>query len=436
MLVVLCFLPLLAINIGYSFLTGIDFHWKIKEQQEVANQEIETLAAGSEFSYQFARLAGEFSKSFQGIVESDLKGDRLGSFVQEASEKVFRWPFPHYELYTFQIPEGASGDMLFMHSELRPGRRQFTRAFEHLVSVNKGEKVSGEIARQNEKLLARIIQSEARSDVMATTQRGKASFAFYRFFPHWFLWDYFEVPGKGRFGFFLFSRNDDDRKVSAKLLALRDLRDRSSSKGAFIPLYSGYGGAVLQSPLHRSKIFKGWAKEKISPVETDLRKWLENGTPPVAELGKYNVYSYLGKSHTHLTLLLMPSIESPSRPTWLFLTNLILSGFLFLLLMRGPLLGQWPELGIRLRFLATYLLVASLPVSLLIISAYGYVTQYRRATHFQSVTGLQFCLRQFDARKAQVSDQYRAAFAEVFEDEELRRLLVEKGADCSEARDR
>ena len=437
LLVLLCFLPLLAVNLGYSFLTGIDFYWKVKEQQEVANQEIETLAAGSEFSYQFARLAGEFSKGFKSAVESDLKDDRLSNYIEATSEKAFRWPFPHYELFAFKIPEGGSGsDMLFMHSDLRPGRRQYVRAFEHLVRVNKGETASEAIDRQNEKLLARIIHSAAGAEVMATTQRGKASFAFYRYFPHWFLWDYFEVPGKGRFGFFLFSRNDDDRKVAAKLLSLRDLRDRSTSKGAFIPLYSGYGGAVLQSPLQRSKLFKNWSNKRISPVETDLRKWLEDGTPPVSELGKYNVYSYLGKGHTHLTLLLMPSIASPSRPTWLYLTSLFLSGFLILLLIRGLLLGQWPEIGIRLRFLATYLLVASLPVSLLVISAYGYVTQYRRAIHFQSVSGLQFCLRQFDARKAQVNDQYRAAFAEVFEDEELRRLLVEKGADSSEARDR
>ncbi|EKD81314.1 MAG: hypothetical protein ACD_39C01862G0001, partial [uncultured bacterium] len=54
LLVVLCFLPLIALNIGYSFLEGIDNYWKIREQQELANQEIETLAAGSEFSYQFA----------------------------------------------------------------------------------------------------------------------------------------------------------------------------------------------------------------------------------------------------------------------------------------------------------------------------------------------------------------------------------------------
>ena len=434
MLVFLCFLPLLALNIGWSFLENIDYYWKVREQHEVANQEIETLAAGSEFSYQFARLAGQFAKTFKAAAESGLAGDQLGQYANENARRVFRWPFPEYELFAFHVPpDGSNGDMLFMHSDLRPSRRLYVRAFEHLVRVSRNVDISGEIGRQNEKLLSRIIQNDAKSEVVARTQRGRSSFAFYRFYPHWFLWDYFEVPGQGYFGFFLFSRNDDERRIAARLLALRDLRDRSSSKGAFIPLYSGYGGAVVQAPLHRSKLFSGWARNFISPVEKDLPRWLQNGTPPVTRLGRYDVHSYLGKSQTHLTTLLMPAIEEPSRPLWLFVINIFLTSFLMLLLIRGIILGQWPEIGIRLRFILTYLLVASLPVSLLIISAYSYVTQYRQAIHFQSVTGLQSCLRQFDARKSQVNDEYRAAFAEMADDGLLQKLLATNGAESPEA---
>lgn len=437
LLIILCFLPLIALNIGWSFLDNIDYYWKTREQHEIANQEIESLAAGSEFSYQFARLAGQFAKTFKAAAESGIEADRLAQYVDEKARRVFRWPFPEYELFAFHIPaDGNGGDILFMHSDLRPSRRMYVRVFEHLVRVSRGEDVSGAIGRQNEKLLARIIQNEAKSEIMARTQRGRASFAFYRFFPHWFLWDFFEVPGQGCYGYFLFSHNDEKRRTAAKLLALRDLRERSSSKGAFIPLYSGYGGAVMQEPLNRSKLFTGWAKNFISPVERDLARWLRDGTPPVSRLGRYDVFSYLGKSHTHLTTLVMPVVERRGRPLWLNWISIFVSSFLLLLLVRGVLLGQWPETGIRLRFLCTYLLVASLPVSLLIITAYSYVTQYRRAIHFQSATGLQSCLRQFDARKAQVNDQYRAAFAEMAEDQVLQKILTEKGAESVEARDR
>lgn len=435
--VLLCFLPLLAINIGYAIFTGIDLYWQKHEQQELAHQEIEALAAGSDFSYQFSTLAGEFAKQFKGLAEADLKTDKFSRSLEERAEKIFRWPFPQHEIFVFEVPEkGGSGELLFMKTDLMQSKRALIRVFSHLIKVNKGEEVGGAVDKQNEKLVAKIIGGKLNSDVIAKTQRGKTSFSSYRFFPHWFLWEYFEIPGKGTYGFFLFSRSNEASNNSGKLLALRDLRKRRHGMGAFVPLFKGFGGAVTQEPLNRSEIFRNWAKTKISLVENDLKTWLENGLPPVAELGKYQAYSFLGKGHTHLTVLLLPSVRAPPRPIWLFLFNSCFAGLLLLFLIRGTLLGQWPTISLKLRFIITYLLAATLPISLLIISVYGYVTQYRRATHFQTISRLQFCIKQFDARKAQIHDAYRAAFSEVTNDQELRQILVAKGSDSVEARDR
>jgi class 3 adenylate cyclase len=436
LLVLLLFLPLLAVNLSYRFLANIDYYWRVQEQQETANQELEGLAAGSEFSYQFARLAGDFAKGFKSGVEADLNGENLGHFLRERSASIFRKPFPEYELFAFHIPDNQQGEVLYLNSDLRLTRRLFVRTFEHLVNVNKRGVGASAFDKQNEKLLGRVLQNGARSDVLAVTQRGKASYAFYRYFPHWFLWDYFEVPGKGVFGYYLFCRNDESRNFAAKLLALRDLRTRTDSLGAFLPLYTGYGGAVLQSPLHRSRIFKNWRSRQLSLVENDLGSWLEEGTPPPTDLGNYKAFSYLGKGQTHLSVLLTRSIKEPVRPPWLFLTNLFFAGFLLLLLVRGIILGQWPELNIKVRFILTYLLVASLPISMLVITAYGYVSQFRRANHFQSVSRLQFCIRQFDARKAQIQEEYRSAFVAAVEDPELQRILEAHGSESEAARDR
>jgi class 3 adenylate cyclase len=435
--IVLLLLPFLAVNMGYRFFAGIDLYWQKNEQQEIANQEIEALAAGSDFSYQFARLAGDFTKKFKGGVEADLQGSRLGSYLEERSRSIFCWPFPEHELFTFYLPEkNGAGEVLYMRSGSTPRKRVFSRAFEHLVKVNKGESANAIIDKQNEKMVAGILGGDSKSDVIARTQRGKASFAFYNFFPHWFLWEYFEVPGKGTFGYFLFTRNDDERRAAARLLALKDLKERRRALGAFLPLYSGFGGAVMQEPLAGSRLFRHWARQKLSRVENDLKSWLEKGTPPVAELGNFHAYSFLGKGHTHLTVLLLPSVKAAARPLWLFMINLIIAGIVFMLLARGLILGQWPVINLRFRFIATYLLAATLPVSLLIISVYGYVTQYRKATHFQALTRLQFCIKQFDARKAQIHDEYRSAFSEVFRDEKLKQILSTQGARSEEARDR
>ena len=435
--VILCFLPLIALNLGFSFLSGIDLHWKKQEQKELAQQEVEALAAGSDFSYQFARRAGNFVEAFKSLGEADLQEKQMAGFLQSKSDKIFKWPFPDYDLFAFRLPEQAGNtELLFTRTSTRPSKRAFCKAFEHLVRVNRGEKMSGEIARQNEAMIAGILGGDARSDVMARTQRGRPTFAFYQFFPHWFMWDYFEIKGRGTFGFFLFSRSDESRAVSGKLLALRDLRQQNLGYGAFIPLFRGYGGAIYQSPLQHSEILKEWVKQRVSLAENDLKTWLQEGSPPVSKLGNYLAYSYLGSGQSHLAVLLMPEIKPESTPAWLFLVNVTAGGVLLLLLLRGSILGLWPSVNLRLRFTLTYLLAATLPVSMLLISAYGYVVQYRRAMHFQAISQLQFCIKQFDARKAQILDQYKSVFAEVVADEQLRQILKEKGSSSNEARER
>ncbi|MDD3146397.1 MAG: adenylate/guanylate cyclase domain-containing protein [Candidatus Riflebacteria bacterium] len=437
LLVLLCFLPILALNLGLSFLSSIDLHWKKQEQKEMAQQEVEALSAGSDFSYQFARRTGNFSEAFKALAEPDFKTGQLSGFLKSKSERIFRAPFPKYDLFTFQMPEnGANTELIYFCSDSRPSRRAFSRAFEQLVRVSRGEKILGAVARQNESMISSILGGNAGSDVMARTQRGRPTFAFYQFYPHWFMWDYFDIPGKGTFGFFIFTRIDESTNFAGKLLALQDLRDQKLGYGAFIPLFSGFGGSVFQSPLHRSALLKSWVKDRVSLAENDLKKWLKEGSPPASEIGNYLAFSYLGKGQSHLAVLLLPVIKAREQPLWLFMVNTFVGGALLLLLLRGVILGVWPTINLRLRFTLTYLLAATLPVSMLLISAYGYVVQYRRAIHFQTVSQMQLCIRQFDSRKAQILDEYKSAFAEVVADEKLRNLLKEQGSKSKEARDR
>lgn len=435
--VLLCFLPLIALNLAFIILSGIDLHWKQQEQKELAQQEVEALSAGSDFSYQFARRAGNFVEAFKALAEPELNSRQLADFLKNRSEKIFRQPFPEYDLFAFQIPEkGLNTEMIYAHSDTRPSKRAFGRAFEYLVSLSRGEKVSGDVARQNETIVSSILGGGGGAEVMARTQRGRPTFAFYRFYSHWFMWDYFEIPGRGTFGFFLFTPSDESRNFSGKLLALQDLREQKLGYGAFIPLFSGFGGSVFQAPLQKSALLRNWIKGRVSLAENDLKIWLKEGSPPVSQLGNYLAFSFLGKGQSHLAVFLMPVIKAREQPLWLFFINIFAGGVLVLLLLRGFILGVWPVINLRLRFTLTYLLAATLPVSMLLISAYGYVMQYRRAIHFQTVSQLQLCIRQFDARKAQILDEYKAAFTEVINDELVRRLLKEKGSKSIEARDR
>ncbi|MBU1107670.1 MAG: HAMP domain-containing protein [Candidatus Riflebacteria bacterium] len=435
--VILWILPLLAINIGLAFFSQIDIYWQKHEQEIEARQEVEALAAGANFSYQYAKQAGEFMAAFKSGVEAEFTGAKIIDYLKNRADLVFRKPFPDYELFTFKLPaNGTAGNILYMKSSTPPSRRALARTFEHLIKINKGGDSAEAANRPNERLLCSLIGQESKSEVTARSQKGKASFILYKSLPARFLWNYFETGNGDKYGFYLISHHSEGHDNAGRLLALRDLRSHCNGYGAFVPVFSGFGGTVYQSPLHKSNTFRRWAKEEVVSADKNLKKWLESGGPDVATLGQYLAFSHIGKSQTHLAVYLTPQITTPDRPTWLFLLNLGGISLIILMILRGLLLSQWPEFNLRLRFILTYLLSATLPLSLLIISAYGYVTQYRRATYFETFNSLQLSIKQFDTRKAQVEDEYRAAFNSVFRDEEVGRLLATHGSESTAARDR
>lgn len=435
--VILWILPLLAINIGLLLFSEIDNYWQKHEQEVEARQEVEALAAASNFSYQYAKLAGEFATAFKSAADSNLNSNMLTVFLQNRANQVFRTPFPEHELFTFKLPKkGEAGDLLHIKSDSPPGRRVLLRTFEHLVHVSKGGDISDPSAKMSERMLCSLIGQETKSEVTARSQKGKATFVQYKSLPAWFLWDYFEADDGTTYGFYLICRFRNEHSNTGRLLALRDLQNRGLGYGAFIPVYSDYGGIIFQQPLHKSRIFRNWANMHASAAEKKLEQWLASGIPEVIELGNYLAFSYIGKSQSHLAVYLTPTIKASKRPLWLFYVNLGGISLLLLMILRGILLNQWPEFNLRFRFIMTYLLAATLPLSLLVISSYGYITQYRRATHFETLNSLQLSIKQFDTRKTQLEDEYRTAFNAIFKDEELGNILRERGTESNEARDR
>ncbi|HAE39024.1 MAG TPA: hypothetical protein DCG57_10355 [Candidatus Riflebacteria bacterium] len=435
--VILWILPLLAINIGLWLFSEIDNYWLKHEQTVEARQEVEALAAASDFSYQYAKLAGEFVTAFKSGIEANLNDQLLTDYLQNRAAHVFRKPFPDYELFTFKLPgKGREGDLLHAKTDSLPSRRVLTRTFEHLIDVNKGGDISDATAKVSERMLASMLGQETRSEVTARSQKGKATFVLYKSLPAWFLWDYFAAENGVTYGFYLFSRFSDEHNNAGKLLALRDLRDHGRGYGAFMPLFAGYGGTVYQQPLNRSKIFREWVAKTAGSAEENLEKFLEKGIPEVTDLGNYLGFSYIGKSQSHLAVYLTRKIKTAEQPLWLFIFNLAGLSLISLMVLRGLLLNQWPEFNLRFRFIMTYLLAATLPISLLVISSYGYITQYRRATHFETLNSLQLSIKQFDTRKAQLEDEYRTAFNAIFKDEELIDILRKSGSTSDAARDR
>lgn len=427
--ILLWLVPLIALNSGFYFLNGIDLRWRQLEQDNKANQEIQALADGSQFSYQFSKVSGQYRDFLKSSFSSGLSKEQLKIFLKKKAKSIFAQPFPRKDLFVFKIASAKDrAELVLLDSERNIfGKRAFCRVFKYLVNLDQGKDMPDVIARQNEKLLTSLMGPESSGEMMAGTQRAKTSYAFYNDQPHWFIWDYFEIENQGTYGYMVLSPCLDKNRFDGMKLALKDFQKRQIGLGGFIPLFKGYGQAVLQEPLKRSALYQNWLEEKVVPVEKNLQHWLTSGTPPTTQLGNFRLFSYLGKGNTHLTTLLLPALKHKPMPVWLYVLNILVFSLVGLLLLRGFLFDQWPRLKLKLRFQIIFLLAATLPLSLLLIASSGYLSQYRRAIHFQTVSKLLMCIKQYDSRKAQISDEYRTTFSNLISDPELARLLKKFG---------
>ncbi|MDD3001598.1 MAG: adenylate/guanylate cyclase domain-containing protein [Candidatus Riflebacteria bacterium] len=437
--VLLWLIPIIALNLGYNYFVDINNNLEIQRQKEVSQQEIEALASSADFSFRFAKQAGEFNRAFKGYAETLPNTQTLKTYIETSAKKIFASPFPNYDLFVFHLPDQGRGNVIYYKSKKPPLRAAYSAAFKYLIDLESDKNISGQDRSVRKKFLANLLNSPIDVDSFGTTQRGKASFSLYELESHRFLWDYFEIPQKGKFGFFLFCKNEMQNEELGRKIAVKEFV--SAYKGAiaaFVPIFDGYGGAVYQNnSLANSKLFNDWIKSILPNSDAEVRSWTKKEPPNGVKLANYTAYTHVAKAQTHLSVILYPSIEeNMSIPYWLYAINLFWLSIHFITLFKGVFLGEWPDLSLKTKFTMSYLLASVFPVSLLVITLYGYLIQYREAAYIKSVTGLQSCINEFDMRKAQLLDQYNTAFHEAINDEKLKSILKNDGVDSRKAIDR
>ena len=424
---ILLLLPVLAVNLGFNFLSRIELHWKKNSQNELARQELEALTASSGFEYQLARRSGRFLKQLEASMVMKTNSSQ-NEFIRERCEKIFRKPFPDSLVFAFAAESKSSSyKMIHTNSTGIVGKRVYSLVFQHLVEVNQSKEISLATGRQRERLLQKLMGVGTKSEVVAVSQKGKATYVLYENLPHWFVWDFIETEDKQILGYFVITKVSQTAKDAAKLIALRDCRTRTTGLAGFVPLISGYGGAVLHEKLGQSKIFRNWRRYSLPGFDKNFLYWVENGFPENVKLGKYVLYSYLGKKQTHLTVFLLPEEKLKGLPQWIWWFNLTLIAFFFLLALRGVMFNEWIRMKLSLRFLLLYTLVASFPLSLFAVAASGYLYQFSFSSRDEAVSNLKTCLNQFDARKSLIQDSYRAAALQAFKDRRLVELIQKHG---------
>lgn len=425
--IILWLLPMLALNFGHKFLASSELVWLKKNQLETAQQELEALTGSSGFEYQLARHAGKFSNQLVSAA-SAIKPNKLREFLSNRCDSIFAKPFPEYKLFTFWKKPGKKRSELFLsRTDEIVRKRAMTMVFDYLLDINKNVPIPGNVKKQREKILQSLMGMATKGEIMALSQRGRTSFILSENRPSWFIWDFKEVPNKGILGYFILTKISQSKHSAAKLLALKACQARKKGLAGFIPLVPDQGGNVLFAKLSRSRIFKNWLKTSIPQLDKNAYFWFKKGPPRVTQLGKYNAFTHLGRDKSHLSVFLAPTPILKPLPTWIWLLNLLLLSTVILLTLRGIMFNQWIEMRLTVRFIMLYFLAATLPLSLMTISGFGYLFQYTYSSQNQIASTLNACLQQYDARKAQVQDAYKSTAAQIFNDAKLSELISKEG---------
>lgn len=424
----LLLLPILAINLGIKYLANIDFYWQERLQAEIAHQELEAITRSSEPEYQLARHAGRFYENLEKLVKTRVNEQQFIESLDQNRQQIFSRIFPTAKVHIFHRETYLkSSQLIYVKSPKPESKRAMGLIFDHMIDQHSGRQQTPEQLRKLDKISENYFGQTSKTETFATSKKGKATYLLHGNSPHWFIWDYQEIPGHGLWGYFIVVEINEKSRIESRRYALQECRQRGRGLAGFVSLVNPDTADTLFHELLISASFKNWKEEAIRPFEKNLDWWLKNGPPSAKKAGKFIIHTHLGREKEFLSVFLSKIPEIRAIPRWMWLLNLCGGSIIILLSLRGLLLNQWLETRLTFRFLMLYFLAATLPIGLLNITASAYQHQLSRSQRNQIATDIESYLRQFETRKMQFQEEYRTIARKLFVDQRLGELIDEHG---------
>ena len=439
-LIVLFFvIPIFAFDTSFYFLSLLDNKRLQKEQEKIASNEVETLASESDFSKEFAMHFRDYFNSIKSWMK-DKKVDKtnLSEFtasLEENAGKFFKTPFPNYNLYVFKLSEKSlESELVYYKGGLKSGKKALCKAFEVLYSVNtRNIKIDD---AKNNKFIQTLIGQYSSVDVVANEMHGLTTHTKGIHDCSWFIWDYFSDKQNTSYGCILLCDDITNYAEKGRLLALERLKARRIATGAFIPVYKDFGKANILFPLEKSDTFNDFADKLTIKEEKDYFKWIKEPLPQNIHLGKYSAYCFLDRGASHIAVILIKSVKDFYWPKWVIFLNLLAVTCLFVILYCGIVFKKWPQISLSLRFTLSYFLASVIPISLLCVTAYGYLLQYKNTSIDKATSDLLISLKAIDTAKLELVKEYRATFSKAIQDPKFIQLINDKGVEVASVAER
>ncbi len=427
LLVLLLFLPLLAVNRGWHEVDAIVGRWHDQEQERLANQKLGEISANLDFSLHMAEQAARFSRGLASLLREYPGRNPTGLPAGELAGNIFSAPFPKHHLWVFLRQSGQSGVQTWHTNEKNASRRSMEMIMQSLIDENSHEKKGDDETRRSEKLLQKVFGHGCKISLIAGEQRNIATPVIYRQTPSFLLWDFAEIGDGRSIGFFLVVPRDQDIGAASMALAARKAGLGTEMAGGFLRIFKTAGPDQL-FPRHIgfSRIFHDWRRQ-LGVADEKIEKWEKEGFPWARTLGRYRLYCRILPLESHIAFLLLPAGDDREQPIWLFFLNLAAVSLILLLFLRGIILGVWPFASISSRFAVVVLLAATLPASLYVTSATAYVFERLKADENNLEETLVTSLLDFDASKETLENDYLSLLAEIRDDRAIEEILAGGG---------
>lgn len=277
---VMWLLPILVLNIGFSFLANIELHWKEREQDETAQQELEALTSSSTPAYRMNRLAGLLTGQIEAAERMQSSDAVIGQQFEELGRSQFKPFFSKYKLHVFRKKKGTQGfELFFAHSDKVESKRAMGMVFNYLVDQHKGIDMPLATIKQRDKFAESYFGKTIRSEALANSQKGRTTTILHDNLPHWFIWDYHENIGDCAWGYLVTAEIKEEAEIYAMQQAVKECSRRRSALAGFIPVIRKSALPVCSAELARSPLFRRWLKNEVRPLGAARAVWLRHGPP-------------------------------------------------------------------------------------------------------------------------------------------------------------
>lgn len=334
------------------------------EQAEQAEETLATLAFGSRFQPYLTRISADLKKTLISHINNSARD-------KNPQRKFLSANFPENELWVFKSrKETSKPEAVFYPSNSRTSRSGMINLFSALNSLD--------FSTGKDKLADFLFGPGLKISTLIK-RKNRPTRIIYQNKHHYLLWDTIDSQGKNVGGFFLLIPDGPE----LTRFAMQRTADRLSSLDGPAIQFAGFLNLFskdVNTICHKDFVLNSGLNEELKKIaaNSSLKNLETSSLPYGKKVENWKIYTKAIAQSTHLAFVFIKEDLAKTRTfsiSSFISTAYILVGVILLFIFIANC--QLPPLNLRIRFFLLFSALASIPFSMLMISAQVYLEELR-----------------------------------------------------------